>query len=483
MTTNVPKPTMTAVGFVAPAQSEVLAGVLADFNSAFGGNLNLELETPQGQLASSQAAIIGDANDSFVDLANQMDPAYADGRYQDALARIYFLERTPSEPTVVEALCTGLSGTTIPVGALAISDDGNTYSCTGSGSISTEGNVTLSFSCNTVGPIACPAGALNQIYQAIPGWDAVTNPTDGVIGNDTESRYDFEARRAASVALNSRGSIQAIQASVLAVTGVLDAYSTENDTNAPIAVNGVAVAANSIYVSVSGGDDDAVAEAIWSKKAPGCSYNGNTTVVVEDANSGYSQPYPSYNVSFERPSSLSVLYAVSIVNSPQVPADAETLIQNAIIAAFAGSDGGARARIGSTVYASRYMAPVIALGSWAQVISLQVGSNNDSSAVVTGRITGSTLTVTAVVSGTLAVGQTLSGTAGVSGTAGSISPGTMITALGSGTGGTGTYTISLPHTLPSMRITSALADNDTVAVRIDQVPTIAAANIDVTVVG
>lgn len=483
MTTNVPAPTLTATGFVAPAQSLVLAGVLADFNAAFGGNMNLQLSTPQGQLASSLAAIIGDAYDAFCSLANSQDPAYASGRAQDAIARIYFLERTPAEPTVVEGLCTGLAGTTIPLNALAISNDGNIYACTGSGPISDAGNVTLSFACQTEGPIACPAGALNQIYQAIPGWDAISNPTDGVIGNDVESRYDFEARRAASVAINSRGSLSAIEGAVLAVPNVLDAYSTENATNAPIVVGGVSVAANSIYVSVSGGDDDAVAAAIWSKKAPGCSYNGNTTVTVEDDNSGYSPPLPTYDVKFERPNSLSTLFAVSIANSQQVPADAATLIQNAIIAAFAGSDGGARARIGSTIYASRYMAPVIALGSWAQIISLEVGSANTSSAVVTGRISGTTLTVTGVTSGSLAVGQTLSGTAGVSGTAGSLSAGTKITAQLTGTvGSTGTYTISLPYSLPSMRITAALPASDLVTVRIDQVPTIAAANITVNIV-
>lgn len=480
VTTNVPKPTLGATGFVAPTQEVVLAAVLADYNDAFGGGMNLSLSTPQGQLASSTTAIIGEANDTFVDLSNQFDPAYADGRYQDALARIYFLERNPSEPTVVQALCTGLEGTTIPVNALAVAEDGNTYSCTGSGAISSSGNVTLEFACTAVGPIACPAGALSQIYQAIPGWDSITNPTDGVLGNDTESRYDFEARRAASVALNSRGSLPAIQAAVLDVPNVLDAYTTENPANTPIVVGGVTVAANSVYVSVSGGTDDAVAEAIWTKKSPGCGYNGNTTVTVEDTNSAYSPPYPSYDVTFERPDSLSILFAVNIANNAQVPADAATLIQNAIIAAFAGSDGGARARIGSTIYASRYVPPVAALGAWAQIISLEVGSNNVSSAVVTGHISGTTLTVTAVTSGTLAVGQTLSGTAGVSGTAGSISAGTTITALGTGTGGTGTYTISLTHSLPSMRITAALAAHETVSVRIDQVPTIAAANIAVT---
>lgn len=63
----------------------------------------------------------------------------------------------------------------------------------------------------------------------------------------------------------------------------------------------------------------------------------------------------------------------------------------------------------------------------------------------TGSISGTTLTVTAVTSGTIAVGQTISGTG--------ISAGTTITGLGTGTGGTGTYTVSISQTASSTTIT------------------------------
>ena len=65
-------------------------------------------------------------------------------------------------------------------------------------------------------------------------------------------------------------------------------------------------------------------------------------------------------------------------------------------------------------------------------------------AVVTGSISGTTLTVSAVTSGTLYVGQTVQGTG--------ITANTMITALGTGTGGTGTYTVSTSQTVASITI-------------------------------
>src|SRR5713226_6062534 len=107
MATSVPRPTFGDKGFVAPVEADVLAGVQADVDAAFGGGLNPGLYTPQGQLASSEAAIIGDSNAMFLWFCSQVDPAYSSGRMQDAIARIYFIERIPGQPTVVTARCLG----------------------------------------------------------------------------------------------------------------------------------------------------------------------------------------------------------------------------------------------------------------------------------------------------------------------------------------------------------------------------------------
>jgi len=227
MTTNVPSITIGSNGIVIPAESAILAGIQADQNAAFGGNLNPSLVTPQGQLAQSQTAIIGACNDAFLEIANGFDPALNSGRFQDAVNRIYFLERIPAASTVVTCVCSGLDGTVIPVNAQATDSAGNRYLATESGTIS-GGSVTLTFACSVPGPTVCLAGSLNSIYQAITGWDSITNPSDGVIGNDAESTAEFEYRRQQSVALNATGQTGAILGAVLAVPGVLDGYALEN---------------------------------------------------------------------------------------------------------------------------------------------------------------------------------------------------------------------------------------------------------------
>lgn len=372
--TSVPPPQWTERGFIVPAAADVLAGVQADINAAFGGNLNPSLDTPQGQLASSEAAVIDNANATFLRYTQEVDPAFASGRMQDAIARIYFIERDPARPTTVIAQCIGLPGVVIPTGAIAVAADGNQYLSTHEATIPVSGTVDMSFSCAVPGPIPCPAGSLNRIFQAIPGWDAIINADDGVLGNNTETRAAFEERRRQSVALNSLGGLPSVRGAVLNAPGVIDVYVTENDTNDVKTIGGVSLYPNSIYVAVVGGEAQDVARAIWSRKAPGCSYNGNTTVIIADQSEGYSPPYPVYQVSFQTPEPLSIRFSVNIVGSTLVPSDALSQIRDAIIAAFAGEDGGPRARIGSRILASRFYTPVATLGSWAQIVSIEIGT-------------------------------------------------------------------------------------------------------------
>lgn len=375
MTTQVPPIEFTETGVIVPQESDVLTGVLADYNDAFGGNINPALETPQGQLASSTAAVIASNNALFAEFVNQVNPDTATGFMQDVIARIYFLNRSPGAPTVVQCLCTGSLGTIIPVGAQAQDTSGNRYLCTLAGVIPVTGNITLPFACTVDGPTPCPASTLTQIYQAIPGWDSVNNVADGIVGADIESRAAFAYRRQQSVALNAHGSLPSIYAAVFDVPDVLDVYATENTTDVTVTVGSTAypVVAHSLYIAVIGGDSDAIAQAIWDKKDVGCDYNGNTTVTVTD-NSGYSNPKPSYAVKYEIPPALPIKFAIEIASDAGLPADIVDLTKAAVIAAFTGADGGQRVRIGSLLLAAKFYPGIVNIGPEVSVLSILLGS-------------------------------------------------------------------------------------------------------------
>ena len=390
MTTNVPLPTFTDTGFVSPEELAIYDGVIADINGAFGGALNTSVSSPQGQLATSLAAVIGAFNDLFVDFTNQVDPAYATGRMQDAIARIYYLSRIGATPTVVNATCSGATGAVIPVGSLALATDGTIFQALTAGTIGAGGTVEIQFAALTSGPIACPAGSLSTIYRSVTGWDSITNATDGTPGRAEETATELEQRRALSVAGNATGILPAVRGSVLGVSGVVDAYVTENVTGSTATIGGVSVLAHSLYVAVEGGSDADVAKAIWLKKNPGCNYTGSTTVVVEDDNSGYLTP-PTYSVKFQRASSLAMNFAVSIANGSNVPSDATAQIQAAITALFP-----TLAKIGQTMYASSFVCTIGGLGPWVRLVSITVNAGASQTVNIDQFPTLGTITVTLV---------------------------------------------------------------------------------------
>jgi hypothetical protein len=327
-------------------------------------------------LASSQAAIVNDANAVFAEFVNQVDPDTASGFMQDAIARIYFIDRQPGAPTVVACECVGNAGTVIPAGAQAQDTSGNRYVAVDGGIIPPGGTLVLTFANVADGPIPCPANTLTVIFQAITGWDTINNPLDGILGANVESQAAFAYRRAQSVARNARGSLPSIYAAVFDVADVLDVYVTENVTSSPINVGstGYTLVPHSLYVAAVGGDNDDIAQAIWTKKDVGADYNGNTTVVVTDQ-SGYLPPFPTYNVKFERPPALPILFAVQIVDDPSLPSNIVDLIKASIIATFSGADGGQRVRIGANLLASKFYAGVINTApGQVQVISILLGS-------------------------------------------------------------------------------------------------------------
>lgn len=380
--TSVPPIKFTSTGLVLPDDATIRAGVMADMNAAFGGNLNPSLSTPQGQLMSSYTAILSQKNADFAYFVNQIDPANADGPMQDAIGRIYFMTRNPATSTVVQVTCMGKQGVVIPAGALVQDVNGNVYACTSAGTIPSSGTITLPFSALQTGPIACPANSITgSPYRSIPGWDRAVNNADGEPGTLVENRADFEYRRQQSVAVNARGSLPAIYANVFSVVGVTDAYVTENVTDDPITVGATnyTLLPHSIYVAVVGGSDANVATAIWQRKDGGSNYNGNTTVSVQDP-SGYSNPVPTYNVTFQRPTNTAVYFSINVQNlGGQSNATIQAAIQSAVISAFNGGDGGQRARIGSTIFASRFFAAIAGVGSIA-ILGVTIGKSASPSA-------------------------------------------------------------------------------------------------------
>lgn len=373
MTTNVPKIEFTDTGLSIPQQAQVLRGVQAGINEAFGGNLSQNLETPQGQLASSMAAIVGDANNQLAQLSNNFDPQYSTGVWQDALAKIYFLTRKTATYSYAYCDILGMSGVTVPAGFWVKDESGYLWALESDTAIPVSGTVSALFTCTTSGAVVALSGAISSVYSALDGVDRVSNPNDAVVGKNTETREEFEFRRKNSVAKNSYGTTYAVYSEVFNLSGVSDVFVYDNKTGNEITYGATnyMMDAHSLYVAVVGGDDETIARAILLKAGNGASYMGNTSVLVYDET--FENPKPEYTIKFQRPSVLQTYWDIRIEESADLPADFAVKIANAIVNAFSGVN---RPRIGSHIHAMKFVPTIMEVVDGLHLISVQVGKSS-----------------------------------------------------------------------------------------------------------
>lgn len=379
LNTSVPPITWLPTGLSLPLESNILAGIFADMNTVFGGDMSQSLSSPQGQLAQAFATIVGFKNSDIAYVASQVDPDNAEGRFQDAIGRIYFLQRISGSGTIVQCTCVGLVNTLIPQGSLVRDNAGYIYASTADATIPASGSVVITFQCLTQGPIQVAAGGITQIYKQINGWDTVSNSSAGTPGVLVESRAAFEARRVASVGANSVNSVSAIWGALLKVANVAGVWVVDNPTSAAVNVGSTnySLAANSIVASVYGGAAADIANAIYNKKPPAIPTVGNQTQTITDSTNVQAPPYPTYTIHYLEPAATPIHFSVTIASNPNLPSNIGQLVQNAILAVFNGNSQYSTqgpAQQMSFINAGAYYAAIYAISPYVNVSSLTVGT-------------------------------------------------------------------------------------------------------------
>lgn len=346
--------------------------------------LNIEPSSPMGQFLDLIVAEIEAKNSEIAFLANMANPEIATGKYLDALAALYGLDRKISEPTVVNCVLTGLKGTVIPYGAIAQDSLGNQYrhSAANGAQIDDTGSVITTFTAINHGPLEVAAGSVNRIVTTIAGWDSITNPTAGVIGRDEETDAELRNRMIESYAVNATGYVEAIEANLAALEGVLDVRVLENPTNAEITQYGVSIEPHSILIAIVGGEDSDIARTIYQRKDAGCGTTGDYEVQFID------ETYynATYNYKIVRPQNQSLKISVTFFGTSMNETEKNNVIQ-AIIQDALGQGANDRISLASTVYASRFYqsiqsqtsAPIaqilVGLGTGALGSSVQIPAN------------------------------------------------------------------------------------------------------------
>lgn len=312
-------------GVVVPDTATTRAQVEAEWREAFGQDLDVSPDTPQGALITAEVEARDAVARNNAEVANQINPDIASGVWLDAIWRLTGGYRRPATPSLLQGVqFGGQPGTLIPAGSEAVvADSGERFATVADITLDGAGVATGTMQSVTPGRIACPVGALDTIATTVLGWETVNNPVAAIVGTEEESDFASRQRRRNTLALQGISLSEAVTSRLYAVDGVRSLVFRENILPTSEVIDGITLAPHSVYACVSGGEDADIAQALLETKTGGASWNGSVLVNVIDPFSG--QTYP---VRFERPTPVLLYIRVTV---RATPLDAESLVRNAII--------------------------------------------------------------------------------------------------------------------------------------------------------
>lgn len=299
---------ITDRGVVVPDTAALRAGVEDEWKEAFGQDLVVTPETPQGVLITAETEARDAVARNNAELANQINPDIAGGIFLDAIWRLTRGRRRPATRSIITgAVLGGVAGTIVPAGALAaVEVSGDQFRTTATVILDANGMATVAMESVSFGPVAAQPNTLINVATSVLGWETITNPTGAALGRLEESDIESRRRRYRTLALQGQSLSEAITSRVNALENVRSVAFRENVADTTQVIDGITMLPHSIYVAVDGGNQDDIANAIRDVKSSGSNYNGNTTVALIDPYSGQ-----AVNVKYQIPDAIQIFARIT----------------------------------------------------------------------------------------------------------------------------------------------------------------------------
>lgn len=310
----------------------ILTEVQQEFKNAFGQDLIVTPDTPQGVLITAETLSRIAVADNNATMANQINPNLAGGILLDAILALTGAERTEQAYTIVVCNFTGVAGTIIPQGALVRdSVDASEFALTSQVTLAIDGTGVGTFQAVIAGPLTVAINTLTQKVSAVLGWETCTNPAvQTIIGATTQSDASARLFRRNTLALQGIALPEAIISGLNAVSGVQGVAFRENISPTTQVIDGVTMVGHSIYVCVDGGTDTDVANILLNKKSAGAAYNNGASADPVDVLLIVPFSLQPMHILFDRPDLIPIIVKTTI-SASEVYTDPTNTVKTAIL--------------------------------------------------------------------------------------------------------------------------------------------------------
>ena len=316
-------------GIVVADTADIKEDIQTEYQTALGADLPLEDATPQGRLIDIETDARTAVIENNVLISNAINFNLASGIILDAWGANFGLTRGAATSSQVTATITGVAGTVISANSQAATQNGDLFYLENQVTIPVSGSVTATFLSLEKGEIPCPVNSLTKIVDGTLGWETITNAAAAVLGTNRESDESFKQKFYNAGLFNGMSLIEDYENALMNVENVISCYVRDNGTSAAVTYDTVSIAAHSVYACVDGGDNTAVATALFKRKSGGCDWTAvagqSVTVNVVDETYG-----DTYAVTFNRPTQVDIYAAVTCSAGTSTEPDIETAVQTAI---------------------------------------------------------------------------------------------------------------------------------------------------------
>jgi len=278
----------TPNGLTVATNSELVAQLKSDFQAIYGNDINLNQNSPDGQLLNIFAQAGTDVRELLMQIYNSFDPDNASGRLLDERCALNNVFRksgtfTTVEMTIVTDRTVTLDGVNEnyndpdATGFTVQDDAGTQFVLANTQTLVAGTHTNILFRAKDIGQVETTAGTITTPVTIVLGVISVNNPTAGTTGTNEETDSKLKIRRRQSVSVGSSGYLNGLQAALAQLDGVNDVLVYENCTNTTDA-NGIPP--HCIWAVVEGGSSADIGDTIYRRRSAGCDMRGNVTYTI-----------------------------------------------------------------------------------------------------------------------------------------------------------------------------------------------------------
>nr|DAW07748.1 MAG TPA: Baseplate J like protein [Caudoviricetes sp.] len=271
--------TLTETGIVIESFDAILSKLEQGFRAIYGQNINLDADTPDGQMIGLLAQMRMDFEELAQTVYNQLDPDAATGAWlEQRVAYAGLMRRAASYSYLRSVILTGEPYTQLYAGVMVSDPNKTRWVLVSDVQLDSNGSARADFRSEQLGSYNLGKNTLLTIETVTLGLQRATTFENAEVGEDEETDPQLRERFWVSRTKNATNSAEAIAAKIRALPDVKQVRILENNSAQR---DKLGIEPHSLNVIVEGGENSQIAEVIYQNKGAGVGLQGAIAVTLQ----------------------------------------------------------------------------------------------------------------------------------------------------------------------------------------------------------